>query len=136
MECEVCLEVFDQNDHQPYCLMPCLHSFCFKCLSKLASKSCPICCKKIENKCLNFTLYEMINEPFFKKELEVMNNNINNNKTKWNICKQCMKPFDHSKNKPFSFMPCLHTLCKYCATTHKKTFCPQCSQKISDKTTK
>ena len=42
MECEVCMEVFDQLQRRPK-FLPCGHTCCLGCLQQLAKPRCPTC---------------------------------------------------------------------------------------------
>ena len=45
MNCEVCLEPFDNTSHEPYNLKLCSHNLCVGCLAKniFAINKCPQC---------------------------------------------------------------------------------------------
>ncbi|XP_048755990.2 E3 ubiquitin-protein ligase TRIM56-like [Ostrea edulis] len=48
LECSVCFEIFNEEDHHPR-LLPCLHTYCYKCLQRLQSGrevTCPQCKSK------------------------------------------------------------------------------------------
>lgn len=49
MDCEVCYEKFDKNEHKPMTILPCTHTFCLKCLKRLKQQAykCPKCTKMI-----------------------------------------------------------------------------------------
>lgn len=45
LECGICTEVYDEDVHVPK-LLPCLHTFCIKCISTIHkgnSLTCPLC---------------------------------------------------------------------------------------------
>lgn len=41
MDCSICFEKFDSEDHRPKVLQ-CGHSFCLSCLDQLPVKKCPV----------------------------------------------------------------------------------------------
>jgi hypothetical protein len=60
MECSICNEDYNETDCKPYCLNPCGHSFCLKCINLLVNKACPICRKRIQSTIPNFAMVEML----------------------------------------------------------------------------
>ncbi|XP_018010364.1 tripartite motif-containing protein 2-like [Hyalella azteca] len=50
LECEICAEEFDENNHKPL-FLPCGHTYCYTCISSLLknpqSRLCPKCRKEI-----------------------------------------------------------------------------------------
>lgn len=47
LECAICTETYDEDNHIPK-LLPCLHTFCLKCISSLHNRktlTCPLCKK-------------------------------------------------------------------------------------------
>lgn len=47
-------------------------------------------------------------------------------------CKICMESFP---SDVFQYLPCAHSLCKFCFTNLKKTECPYCKYSFSDEMT-
>lgn len=47
-------------------------------------------------------------------------------------CKICMESFP---SDVFQYLPCAHSLCKFCFTHLKKTECPYCKYSFSDEIT-
>lgn len=43
MDCPICLESYNETNHQPNVLYPCGHTLCKECLKKLTSKKCALC---------------------------------------------------------------------------------------------
>ena len=138
MECSICLELFDKEENRPFSIIPCMHTFCNKCLSKFSTTQlCPHCNKQIKSTSLNISLWDLIND----WESNISNRDKNTFdfksefykfiqiKSTWNSCQKCFKQFDQSIKKPYSLIPCLHTYCKQCA---KQTECIQCAHSIND----
>ncbi|XP_034240397.1 uncharacterized protein LOC117644856 isoform X2 [Thrips palmi] len=48
MECHVCLEPFDSTERRPK-VLPCGHSFCFRCLQGLEIRKCPLDNKRFQS---------------------------------------------------------------------------------------
>jgi hypothetical protein len=54
MICQVCYNDFDGENHKPYLITPCGHSFCLQCLFKLSTpKICPIDRQIIKSSAIN-----------------------------------------------------------------------------------
>jgi WD40 repeat protein len=62
MECEICLEQYNKGKNKPYTILPCTHSFCVQCLTKLKKKSykCPKCDKKITGEVPCYVLLNLL----------------------------------------------------------------------------
>lgn len=57
LECGICTEAFDEDNHIPK-LLPCLHTFCLKCISTIHKKktiTCPLCNKTHDIKTNDFS---------------------------------------------------------------------------------
>ncbi|XP_034256496.1 uncharacterized protein LOC117654250 isoform X4 [Thrips palmi] len=66
MECNICLEPFDATERRPKVLR-CGHSYCVKCLGRLADKKCPVDKKVFDGEALglpdNFTVLQNLQAP-------------------------------------------------------------------------
>ena len=60
MNCEICETRFDHDEHKPYCIIPCTHSYCITCLNRLIRKKCPKCDTLIQSKNPNWSLIGLI----------------------------------------------------------------------------
>lgn len=60
MECELCLELYDESQHRPWIFTPCGHCFCQECVNKLTNQACPKCRGRILSKILNRGLMDVI----------------------------------------------------------------------------
>jgi len=133
MECAICMEFYDDQNHQPTFVVPCFHTFCQNCLSNLNSVGCPNCSQKITSKHLNPIMWELVTSCCYDqllKQIEL--------KECTPKCQRCLKPFDHSKNKPISFAGCFHTYCRECRVKlnkiSKSPFCPGCNSNRKSET--
>ena len=59
MNCQLCLEPFDNSFRKPYNLS-CSHTFCIICLNDLKENVCPNCKKLITEKHSNEAIMELI----------------------------------------------------------------------------
>lgn len=52
MDCEICLEKYDKIERKPMTIIPCGHTYCLECLSKLKRQiyKCPKCKQPISSK--------------------------------------------------------------------------------------
>lgn len=60
MNCEICIEKYNDKENKPYSLIPCGHSFCIKCINRLKVKQCPKCRIEINAKLLNRALIDLL----------------------------------------------------------------------------
>ena len=64
MICQVCYNDFDGENHKPYLITPCGHSFCLQCLVRLSSpKICPIDRQIIKSSAINRHLVDSLPSP-------------------------------------------------------------------------
>ena len=63
MECTICNNSYDENEHKPYSLTPCGHSFCKRCIGSLANRFCPNCRNSIESTTINYAILDILKEP-------------------------------------------------------------------------
>jgi len=56
MNCKICFEIYDNNKHKPFTLIPCGHSFCSTCVVEL--KTCSLCMQDIDSIKPNYVLIE------------------------------------------------------------------------------
>ena len=65
MQCQICLESYNNQAHKPFIINPCGHYFCAKCLDGLflinGVKLCPVCRVKIESTVINRAILDMMN---------------------------------------------------------------------------
>jgi len=62
MECEICEELYNETNRQPYLITPCGHCFCLECCNKLIDQSCPKCRGLALSKTINRGLLDLIND--------------------------------------------------------------------------
>jgi hypothetical protein len=62
MDCSICNEFYDENEHKPHSLNPCGHYFCIKCIQSLENRSCPKCRGDIQSIIVNFAILDMLND--------------------------------------------------------------------------
>ena len=60
MECELCVELYDESQHRPWIFTPCGHCYCQECVNKLINQSCPKCRGRVLSKTLNRGLLDVI----------------------------------------------------------------------------
>lgn len=73
MDCSICNEFFDENEHKPYSLNPCGHYFCIKCIQSLTTRSCPKCRCNMQSTTVNFAILDMLNDEVRPKSLKSPN---------------------------------------------------------------
>jgi hypothetical protein len=69
MECSICFNKYDNNQHKPYVINNCGHCFCSKCIAELPSQLCPNDRGKIESKTLNLAILGLVDESNRNSEL-------------------------------------------------------------------
>ncbi|VDI24710.1 Hypothetical predicted protein [Mytilus galloprovincialis] len=113
LECGICTEAFDEENHIPK-LLPCLHTFCLKCISSLHNRktlTCPLCKKTHDIKTNDFSCLPKDNtrrdltaflEKFAKHYSE-----------RCNICMEITKIVCKCEN-------CSVNICSQCKSRHKR----------------
>ncbi len=64
-ECDLCVEPFNQYDKKPYSIVPCGHTMCLVCLTKLEHNKlpCPFCRELTESKIPNWEIIKRLPKP-------------------------------------------------------------------------
>lgn len=93
MECEHCLESYDESQHMPFCIHPCSHTYCIQCLFKTKSTEgkCYKCDARIEDVEPNYALLSMLPRSSYgklKHELELTINRVNELKHNFDMKKE------------------------------------------------
>ena len=73
MECKICFENYDHSIHKPNVLIPCSHTLCIDCLSKLKNQTCPLCKRQFTAHNTNWNLLDLVPESDYdraRKSLE------------------------------------------------------------------
>ena len=75
MDCKICTEAYDQNEHTPYTINPCGHCFCLKCLNSLTSQLCPMDRTRIVSKTINRGILDILTDESLS-ELDSLKNTL------------------------------------------------------------
>lgn len=67
MNCEICEIRFDYGEHKPLCIIPCTHTYCLTCVSRLRRKKCPKCDTLIQKTNPNWSLINLIPDFFYTR---------------------------------------------------------------------
>lgn len=71
MNCKICFENFDLNEHKPMVMIPCGHTVCQKCLERIKQQTldvCPTCRIQITLDRPNYALIDLVNPIVSKME--------------------------------------------------------------------
>ncbi|XP_071140804.1 uncharacterized protein [Mytilus edulis] len=113
LECGICTEAFDEDNHIPK-LLPCLHTFCLKCISSLHNRNtltCPLCKKTHDIKTNDFSCLPKDNT---RRDLTAFLEKFAKHSSKrCNICMEITKIVCKCEN-------CSVNICSQCKSRHKR----------------
>lgn len=62
MNCKICLQDYNDSNHQPQIILPCCHTFCSYCIGhKMVDLSCPDCGNLIKERKTNTAILDALN---------------------------------------------------------------------------
>ena len=78
--CDICFQKYNHEANKPIIIMPCCHTFCAQCLSRLDQEKCPNCNGWISLKSVNWGLLNLIPEKKAKMNMDKQNKPENKSK--------------------------------------------------------
>jgi hypothetical protein len=67
MDCDICLEKYDNSIKRPLIIIKCGHTYCAECLGNLIEKKCPSCNVYIDSTITNFAVLKTTSESEYDK---------------------------------------------------------------------
>ena len=86
--CQICKKTYDTNRHVPYCLIPCGHTFCHKCVKSIEINVCPTCEMPFNQFFPDYAMIDIVKGVLgmkIEKQNENLINEINNKSQKENL---------------------------------------------------
>ena len=67
MDCDICLENYDNSIKRPLIIIKCGHTYCAECLGNIVEKKCPSCNAYIDSTITNFAVLKTTSESEYDK---------------------------------------------------------------------